>query len=311
MFNSVCTGIPIEFCLAQQTPGGAATNGIVRVPTTLPYLPQNPHSISPEWDHTKYLNVYVGNLNNGLLGYTNFPPGTPGNDHIVVWYEAVGGPNFPGTYFPYHLGRTLTHEMGHWFNLYHTFEGGCSGLNANNCTSGGDRVCDTPPLNNPTFGCPGGNPNTCTETSPFPPPYTGNMPDMFENYMDYTDDACMNCFTSQQGTRMSAAITSLRPLLLTSPGCIPVGLSETLDASYMSLAPNPSTGVFQVQFNFPVVTDVNLEVTDLAGRIVYSKSFNTATSVLQLDLTDFSDGVYQLTAKTSNCYLVKRLVKTR
>ncbi len=312
MFSAVCSGIPVEFCLAQQTPAGAATNGIVRIPTTLSSLPNNPSSISPEWDHTRYLNVYVGNLGGGLLGYTNFPPGSPNNDHIVVLYSAVGGPNFPGTLSPYHLGRTLTHEMGHWFNLYHTFEGGCSGLNANSCTSQGDHICDTPPLSGPTFGCPAGSPNTCTETSPFASPYSSNMPDMYENYMDYTDDGCMNCFTEDQGARMTAAITGLRPLLLTSTGCIPVGLAEVLDATYLTLTPNPSSGIFQVQFNFPVATDVQLEVSDLQGRVVYSNSFNTSTlSAMQLDMTRFSDGVYQLTAKTNNGYLVKRIVKTR
>ncbi len=312
IFVPVAGSVPISFCLSQQTPTGASSNGIIRVPTSLSQLPNNPSSLSPEWDHTKYLNIYVGNLGGGLLGYTNFPPGSPGNDHVVILYSAIGGPNVPGTAVPYHLGRTATHEIGHWLNLYHTFEGGCAGLNANNCASQGDHICDTPPLSGPTFGCPSGSPNTCTETSPWAPPFTGNMVDMYENYMDYTDDPCMNAYTQDQTDRMSAAITALRPLLLTSPGCIPVGLSETMDATYLTLSPNPSHGIFQVQFNYPTAIAVQLEVSDLAGRLVYTSKYNTGfTSSTSLDLSNFSEGVYQLTAHSESGYLVKRIVIAR
>ena len=308
-FLSVATNTQIQFCLAERTPANAPTTGIVRVSYTGQF-PSNPHTVSPEWDHTQYLNIYIGNC--AGLGYSNLPPGSPGNDHAVILFSSVGGPNVPGTYVPYHLGRTATHEIGHWLNLQHTFNGGCSGLTSANCNSGGDYVCDTPPVANATFGCPTNNPNSCTESSPFPPPYTMNMVDMFENYMDYTDDPCMNTFTTGQSSRMNAAITIYRSSLLTSQGCVPVGLNEILDASYVMLSPNPSEGVFNIEFNFPSATKVNLEVSDLAGRIVYSSEHDLAfTSHMELDLSDKSEGVYQLTAQTEKGYLVKRIVIAR
>jgi len=309
-FLSVAANTQIQFCLAQQTPAGAPTTGIVRVSS--PTFPSNPHTLSPEWNHLKYLNIYIGNLGSGLLGYSNLPPGSTGNDHAVILYSAVGGPNNPGTATPYHLGRTATHEIGHWLNLNHTFNNGCGGTTANNCTTGGDRVCDTPPVSSSTFNCPASNPNTCTEINPFPPPYTMDMVDMFENYMDYTDDGCMNVFTEGQSTRMNDAITQLRSGLLTSQGCVPVGIEEILDPSYVMVSPNPSDGIFNVNFNFPAATKVNLQISDLAGRLVYNSQFDVSvTGSTEIDLTKLSTGAYQLMAATDKGYLVKRIVIAR
>lgn len=309
-FLGVAANTQIQFCLAQRTPAGAATNGIVRVQTTSTSLPNNPNTISTEWDHTRYLNLYVGNLGGGLLGYANLPPGSTGSDHVVLLYSAVGGPNFPGTATPYHLGRTATHEVGHWLNLYHTFQSGCLGTNANNCASQGDLVCDTPPVGTSTFSCPTNNPNTCTETAPFPAPYTADMVDMYENYMDYTDDGCMNAFTSGQSTRMNTAITASRSLLITSLGCVPVGLEELLDVNAVKVLPNPSEGLFEIELNLAAKTKVNITVTDVNGKMVAVKSFDyPAASKTILDMTNESDGLYQMRIETQNGYLVKRLVK--
>jgi hypothetical protein len=311
IFQGVAVNTQIQFCLAKRTPQNAPTTGIVRIST--PTFPNNPHSVSPEWDHTKYLNIYIGDLGGGgILGYSNLPPGTTGSDHVVILYSAIGGPNNPGSATPYHLGRTASHEVGHWLNLWHTFQNGCSGTNANTCGNSGDEVCDTPPVGSANFGCPAGNPNSCTEVSPFPPPYTSNMPDMYENYMDYTDDACMNAFTQGQSTRMNNAINQLRSALLTSQGCVPVGIEEALDPSYMIVSPNPSDGFFTVNFNFPVSTDIDLSVTDISGRLVYDDRFEkTKTASTIINLSDHAEGVYLLNAETPNGRVVKRLVIAR
>ena len=307
MFQGVAANTQIQFCLAQQTPTGIATTGIVRVSYTGNF-PSNPHSISPEWNHNNYLNIYIGALG-GLLGYSNLPPGSAGNDHVVAEYTAVGGPNVPGTFVPYHLGRTITHEVGHWLNLQHTFNGGCAGTTANNCSMAGDFVCDTPPTANAAFGCPTNSPNSCTETPPYPPPYTSNMVDMFENYMDYTDDGCMNMFSMGQSTRMNAAITNLRSQLLTSLGCVPVGIHELLDENFVSVAPNPSAGEFLINYRLPSKTDVTLTVCDVMGKIILTEKLSyPIKSQSTLDLSEKSNGVYQLRVETANGYLVKRLV---
>lgn len=310
-FLGVAANTQIQFCLAQRTPQGNPTTGILRISTSSTYLPSNPSTLSTEWDRTKYFNVYVGNLSGSTLGYAYLPAtASPGTDHAVILFSAIGGPNNPGTINPYHLGRTLTHEAGHWFNLQHTFSGGCSGLTATTCTSGGDYVCDTPPVSSSAFGCPGNNPNTCTETSPFPPPYTSDMVNMYENYMDYTDDNCMNIFTSGQATRMNSAITLYRSGLLSSNGCVPVGLEEALNGSFVSVSPNPSHGEFQLQFMLPVNLSVDISVVDLRGVQIFKGTYDASmNSTVKLDLSDFPSGVYQLVVQTERGQLVKKLVK--
>lgn len=312
MFLPVAANTQIQFCLAQRTPQGTSTTGIVRVQTTQTSLPNNPNTISPEWDHTKYLNIYIGNLSGGLLGYANLPPGTPGNDHVVILYSAIGGPNVPGTATPYHLGRTATHEVGHWLNLQHTFNGGCQGTTANTCTTSGDFICDTPPVAGSTFSCPANNPNTCTEIAPFPPPYSSNMPDMFENYMDYSDDGCMNIFTSDQSDRMNDAVNMMRVGLLTSDGCTPVGLNEILDSGFILVTPNPSKGMFTVEFLFPATSKVDISIADMKGQKVFEGAYKPGmNSSINIDLTEYGAGVYQMMVNTRNGYLVKQLVITK
>ncbi|MBK9317377.1 MAG: hypothetical protein IPM91_00075 [Bacteroidetes bacterium] len=81
------------------------------------------------------------------MGYAPFPGNATATDGVVVLYSCVGGPSAPGTSHPYHLGRTATHEVGHYLGLYHTFQGGCS--------VNGDLVSDTPPARRANYGCPG------------------------------------------------------------------------------------------------------------------------------------------------------------
>ena len=197
-FKAVAADCQIEFKLAAIDPQGRCTDGINRVysPAGVEVNQQNATvKTIARWDYTKYLNIWVvtsiGSSGQGItLGYAVFPFMTSASvDGIVMRHDRVGT---IGTAVPGDSGRTLTHEVGHWLGLYHTFQGGCND----------DDFCDdTPPVAS-TFtnaNCPA-NSNSCATDNP-------NLPDQWENYMDYSDGNCMAMFTLQQKARMEFYLT--------------------------------------------------------------------------------------------------------
>lgn len=212
VFQGLVADCEIEFCLAQQDPNGNATTGINRVSTNktsfstndaVKYTAQGGANI---WDRNKYLNIWVCNLSGGVLGYAQFPGGAAATDGVVITYTGFG--TMGTAQAPFNKGRTATHEVGHWLNLYHIWGDDGTGCN------GSDQVGDTPNQADENYGCPAFPQVSCNN---------GANGDMFMNYMDYTDDACMYMFSAGQKTRMSAlfAAGGARVSLLTSPGCTP------------------------------------------------------------------------------------------
>jgi len=160
------------------------------------------------------LNIYtVGHAfgdGDSVLGYATFPDeyeAKPALDGVVLLYTTLP----QGSLAPYNQGRTLTHEVGHWVGLYHTFQGGCSG--------DGDSVADTPAEAAAASGCPTGRDSCSGEgvdrTSTFRSSPSSSVTHSLSfpaihNYMDYTDDSCKNNFTPGQIGRLQSQISTYR-----------------------------------------------------------------------------------------------------
>ncbi|WP_420459277.1 M43 family zinc metalloprotease [Neolewinella sp.] len=201
-FRSVATDSEIEFCLTQvnrvaTTRTSFGTNDAVKSAST-----GGADAINPQ----QSLNIWVCVIGGSILGYAQFPGGPSATDGVVLDYRYVGTTGTAQA--PFNLGRTATHEVGHWLNLRHIWgDGGCSV---------DDFVGDTPTAGGPNYtggACTYPGPNSCM---PKGKNSGADLPDMFQNYMDYSDDACMNLFTLGQKDRMWAAVSAARPELLSS-----------------------------------------------------------------------------------------------
>jgi len=225
------TDSKIEFFLATTDPTGAPTNGIRRYTNNTWFADAGNYWSATAWNPARYLNIYT-NQASGALGYVPDLPqggsvlGTTA-DRVVILYSAFGRPGSFGS--PYNLGRSATHEVGHYLGLFHTFEFGCGTAS---CYTTGDRICDTASEANPRFGCPVGAMSCGT-------------PDPIRNYMDYTDDACMTGFTSEQVRRMRCTLANYRGQLAQPAGPVASATSRTgpgnFNTSYLASAPRIGT----------------------------------------------------------------------
>jgi hypothetical protein len=226
LFAGLKSDVEVQFCLAKQDPNGAVTAGITRTTTTRTSFGTNDAVKSAStggkapWNTAAYLNLWVCNIGGGILGYAQFPGGPASTDGVVIDYRYFGRGG--SSVAPFNKGRTGTHEVGHWLNLNHIW-----GDDGTACT-GTDNVADTPNQADQNYGCPTYPTSSCSNTS-----------DMYMNYMDYTDDACMFMFSAGQTSRMRALFASggARASLLNSTGCqtgtgttcaVPVSLTSSL-----------------------------------------------------------------------------------
>lgn len=198
-FVGVAADCQIKFVLANLDPNGNCTEGINRIASSKGVeVDRTTEDVKThiQWDYRKYLNIWVvtsiaGSGQGTTLGYAQFPwQNTPSRDGIVIRHDRVG--SIGTALSTADSGRTLTHEIGHWLGLYHTFQDGCTGQ--------GDFCDDTPPVAE-TFtnqNCPA-NGNSCNNDFP-------DLLDMWENYMDYSNGTCMSMFTQNQKSRMHDAL---------------------------------------------------------------------------------------------------------
>jgi hypothetical protein len=206
----------LTFVLATQDPDGAATDGITRRRTVVTDFPVDDSMKAAAtggtdpWDTARYLNIWVCRMSGGILGYAQFPGGDPNTDGVVILTSAFGREGSAAA--PFDLGRTTTHEVGHYLNLSHIW-----GEERIATCADTDFVDDTPNQLGPNFNKP-----TFPSTSCPAAPHG----DMFMNYMDYVDDDTMFMFTSQQVARMHAALEFSRGQLggTTSAAGVAVGV---------------------------------------------------------------------------------------
>jgi hypothetical protein len=280
MFAGLSADTEIQFVLATKDPNGNPTTGITRTSTktrtftTNNYIKYNSKGGHDAWNTSQYLNFWtapaLSSAGQSLLGYGQFPGGAAATDGVVMAFAAFGSrakcPS--GVYYTgYDLGRTTTHEVGHYLNLRHIW---------GDATCGNDLVSDTPTQQTMNYGCP-----------TFPHVTCSNQGDMSMNFMDYTDDPCMYMFTAGQKARMGAVL---------APGGFHYSLTTSTAASVASSStneeygqqlnavrdmkiapnmvfPNPVKAEMNVSYNVAAENaNVKVEIYNLMGKLV--KTYN-------------------------------------
>lgn len=305
-FKPMAANTNIQFCLAHTDTNGNYTSGIIRkLVTANGYDPLSNDNVKFTalggdniWDRSKYLNIWICNFtgaSQNIIGISQFPGSTASTDGCVIYYGTVGGETYHGTTPSYNLGRTATHEVGHWLNLRHIWaddNGGCS-LD--------DYVTDTPKQSNANYGCPAFPHISCTN---------GPNGDMFMNYMDYGDDDCLNMFTAGQGNRMTAALNGPRLSIKSSTRCDDVTeVSNPSGKIPVSIFPNPSTGEFVISSLMSDAGDVQVKVSNMLGEIVFSQEYKNVPYVVQtINLANRQNGIYIVEVRTETGSSTGKLV---
>lgn len=281
-FLPVAGSLDIEFVLAKQSPDGLPTSGILRVQGTRSQWTLNDNyelkSLS-YWPAEDYLNIWVTTLASSFVGFAQFPvSGLPGlensstnrlTDGLVIHYDAFGSVE-DGDFdldTQYNKGRTTTHEMGHFFGLRHIW--GDDESEADAC-SGTDYVDDTPNQSRSTSGCPTGTRISC------------GSEDMYMNFLDYTNDACMNLFTAGQVDRMTTVLENSprRASLLTSHALSePEPVANNLGINSV-IAPTPAECAAAVM---PVI-----ELQNNGTNTVTSTRIRLVVDGVPVETTDFN-----------------------
>jgi hypothetical protein len=249
-------------------------------------------------DPARNLNMWVCNIGGGILGYAQFPGGSSATDGVVASPQYFGSSKKGNGFYldaPYDLGRTMTHEVGHWLNLRHIWgDGGCGAT---------DYVADTPDSDGPNYGCPS-YPSVACGTN-----------DMTMNYMDYTDDPCMYMFSNGQKERMRALFASggARAAMAGNVANLDGSNSEASvkagkDFS-VNVYPNPADDEAFISIN-TAGKDVTLKVVDIQGKVVESKSFSGAEGNVEhsLNVSGLKAGIYFVNVIGEGTKETKKLV---
>ncbi len=302
-FKTVAADCEIEFCLAQKDTLGQPSSGITRRQTSTTFSSdfkriyyQNLGGVS-NWKPDSYLNIWVCNMGS-VYGFTTSLKDaliTPAEDGIIVDYRAFGtiGTSLSNT--SHNKGRTATHEIGHYFNLLHIW-------GSDDTCNDDDLVSDTPLQASANKDCP-----------PFPQLSCG-VGSMFMNFMDYTDDNCMGLFTVGQKARMLAALNEFRSGLLRGSLCTPTA-TQDIDFQWF-IYPNPAKDFIYINLKgASSIKNKSLELIDNFGRVLIEKKMPNVTAtgawqegVFEIPISNLSNGIYFISLKLDNQFLMKKMV---
>jgi len=288
-YSSLSADCGFQFELANIDTNGNATTGIIRTHTNVASFKSDDaikftaRGGDDAWDRDRYLNLWVGNLTGGILGYSSFVGGPKATDGVTILYTAFGTTGTAAA--PFNLGRTATHEIGHWLNMIHIW---------GDTDCGNDEVDDTPQQQAATRGNPSGMIFSCGNT-----PY-GNL---YMDFMDFTDDIGMHLFTYGQSNRMHTLFAEggFRSPLLTSNGLSGTSAnggstdSGTTsggagNAPDLHIYPNPAGSVVTLTTNEPSCVGSLLEIYDQVGqRLMVTR---IAATTFQLNISSLPRGLY-------------------
>ena len=298
-FSSLAADCGISFALAKTDPQGHPTSGIERTQTSTTVFSFNDKAKTAAtggadaWNADKYLNIWVCNLENGISGYSSVPGCPKETDGIVISTGVFGAINISG---PFNKGRTAVHETGHWLNLRHIWGDA-------NC--GDDQVDDTPTQQAANRGCITGEKFTCGSTA---------HGDMYMNFMDFTDDACMYMFTKGQRQRMRWLFEAGGPRnsLLFSNGLAGNGLPlrDTLAVNNFEVLvyPNPATASITVQLKDDGGSlGKHLYICNQLGQVV--KTMVITSKLQQANINTLPAGLYMIKVEGMQTAGMKKFVK--
>ncbi|HTE24531.1 M43 family zinc metalloprotease [Flavitalea sp.] len=286
-FRTFAADCNIIFTLANVNPQGFPTTGIIRKPTNVTGFSMDDDikfsssGGDEAWDSDKYLNIWVGPMSAGIVGYSSAPGSDKSRDGVVIRYNAFG--NIGTAISPYNKGRTAVHEIGHWLGLIHIW---------GDLLCGDDLVDDTPTQQSYTRGCPTGNIIVSCGNSP-----NGNM---YMNYMDLTEDACTNLFTKGQKQRMRTLFNDGGPrhALLSSTASSGPGIPPPVDIpvdpaddKIVRVFPNPAKSSVTVDFGGDeTLLGKYVSVFNQYGQILFYKVITT--NRMTVNISAFATGVY-------------------
>jgi hypothetical protein len=276
-FKNLAADARIEFRLATVDPSGFTTNGIIRTSTGVTGFVQDDKIKSSAlggddpWNRDKYLNLWVGNLTGGVMGYASVPGCVAERDGVVISYKAFG--TTPNVAAPFNRGRTTVHEIGHWLGLRHIW---------GDADCGDDKIDDTPPQAGPTRGCPSGVIATCT---------SGAAGNMYMNFMDFTNDECTNMFTIGQTNHMRELFDAggARAALLSSDkarGAEEDAYDEVIAKT--ELYPNPAVDFVKLTLNNDVTNKI--VIYNNLGQV--TKQIAVTKRQMDINVQDLKSGMY-------------------